>query len=77
MMALLSLRYGAPSIFFRILSTALTTLSGLIFGGFFVWVAVKRCAGLDHLPAAPGRHSSRADRLFRFVYGDGFVAALL
>jgi hypothetical protein len=45
-MALLSLRYGAPSIISSdFLSGFLTTLSGLIFGGFFVWVAWKAAPG--------------------------------
>jgi hypothetical protein len=45
-MALLSLRYGAPSLVSAdFVSGFLTTLSGLIFGGFFVWVAIKATPG--------------------------------
>jgi hypothetical protein len=45
-MILLSLRYGVPSIFSaQILSGILTTLSGVIFGGLFLWVAVKAAPG--------------------------------
>jgi hypothetical protein len=45
-MVLLSLRYGAPSLVSAdFVSGFLTTLSGLIFGGFFVWVAIKATPG--------------------------------
>jgi hypothetical protein len=45
-MILLSLRYGVPGIFStQILSGVLTTLSGVIFGGLFLWVAVKAAPG--------------------------------
>jgi hypothetical protein len=45
-MILLSLRYGLPSIFsFQILSGILTTVSGVIFGALFLWVAVKAAPG--------------------------------
>lgn len=55
-MALLSLRYGLPSIFSgQILSGILTTISGLIFGVLFLWVAIKAAPGwiifLTHLIA--------------------------
>lgn len=41
-MILFSLRYGLPTIFtVRILSGILTTVSGIIFGGLFLWVAIK------------------------------------
>lgn len=46
LMVLLSLRYGVPSVFSTdFVSGLLTILSGLIFGGFFVWVAVKATPG--------------------------------
>jgi hypothetical protein len=46
LMILLSLRYGAPSIVSSdFLSGILTTLSGIIFGGFFVGVAWKAAPG--------------------------------
>lgn len=46
MMMLLSLRYGLPSIFSaHLLSGLLTTLSGLVFGGFFLWIAFKATPG--------------------------------
>ncbi len=45
-MVLLSLRYGAPSIFGGyIFSGLLTTLSGFIFGGLFLWVSIKAAPG--------------------------------
>jgi hypothetical protein len=45
-MALLSLRYGAPSIISGdFLNGILTTVSGVIFGGFFLWVALKASPG--------------------------------
>ena len=45
-MALLSLRYGVPSIISSdFLSGILTTVSGVIFGGFFLWVALKAAPG--------------------------------
>jgi hypothetical protein len=56
-MILLSLRYGVPSIFSfgHILGGLLTTFAGLIFGAFFIWVALKAAAGwivfLIHLVA--------------------------
>ena len=55
-MALLSLRYGLPAIFStQILSGILTTMSGLIFGVLFLWVAIKAAPGwiifLTHLIA--------------------------
>lgn len=46
MMGLLSLRYGLPSILSGdLLSGLLTTVSGVIFGGFFLWVALKAAPG--------------------------------
>lgn len=46
LMGLLSLRYGVPSIISGdFLSGLLTTVSGLAFGGFFVWVALKAKPG--------------------------------
>ena len=45
-MLLFSLRYGAPSIISGdFLSGFLTTLSGLVFGSFFIWVAWKAAPG--------------------------------
>ncbi len=45
-MALLSLRYGAPSMVSAdFVSGFLTVLSGLIFGGLFAWVAIKATLG--------------------------------
>jgi hypothetical protein len=45
-MGLLSLRYGAPSIISGdFLNGILTTASGVIFGGFFLWVALKAPPG--------------------------------
>ena len=45
-MLLLSLRYGVPSIISRdFLSGLLTTVSGVIFGGFFIWLAWKAAPG--------------------------------
>lgn len=45
-MILLSIRYGIPSIFAGYIGSGLlTTLSGFIFGGLFVWVAVKAAPG--------------------------------
>ncbi|MBN1220227.1 MAG: M50 family metallopeptidase [Anaerolineae bacterium] len=45
-MILLSMRYGIPSIFSGyILSGILTTFSGVIFGGLFIWVALKAAPG--------------------------------
>ncbi len=45
-MILLSLRYGVPSVFSaQVLSGLLTTFSGIIFGGLFLWVAVKAAPG--------------------------------
>lgn len=45
-MGLLSLRYGLPSIISGdFLSGILTTISGIIFGGFFLWVALKAAPG--------------------------------
>ncbi len=45
-MIILSMRYGIPSIFAGyIASGLLTTLSGFIFGGLFVWVAIKAAPG--------------------------------
>jgi hypothetical protein len=42
LMLLFSLRYGVPSIFSdQIISGFLTTISGVIFGGLFLWVALK------------------------------------
>jgi hypothetical protein len=41
-MVLFSLRYGVPTIFTsHILSGILTTVSGVIFGSLFLWVAIK------------------------------------
>ncbi|MCK6628713.1 MAG: M50 family metallopeptidase [Anaerolineae bacterium] len=46
LMGLLSLRYGVPSIISSdFLSGLLTTVSGLVFGGFFIWVALKARPG--------------------------------
>ncbi len=43
---LLSLRFGIPSIFSEnLLSGLLTTISGIIFGALFVWVAFKAAPG--------------------------------
>ncbi len=56
-MILLSLRYGVPSIFNvgHVLGGLLTTFAGVIFGAFFLWVALKAAAGwivfLIHLVA--------------------------
>ena len=45
-MILLSVLYGVPSIFSPdVLSGILTTLSGVIFGSLFLWVAVKATPG--------------------------------
>jgi hypothetical protein len=45
-MSLLSLRYGLPSIFsVQFLSGLLTTVSGVIFGALFLWVAIKAAPG--------------------------------
>jgi hypothetical protein len=45
-MAWLSLRYGTPTILsIDLASGVLTTLSGLIFGSFFLWVAWKAAPG--------------------------------
>ncbi len=45
-MILLSIRYGAPSIFTpHFLSGILTTVSGVVFGSLFLWVAVKAAPG--------------------------------
>ncbi len=45
-MILLSIRYGVPSIFTsHIFSGILTTVSGVIFGSLFLWVAVKAAPG--------------------------------
>lgn len=46
-MVVFSLRYGAPSIFStgHILAGLLTTLAGVIFGAFFIWMALKAAAG--------------------------------
>ncbi|MBE7550866.1 MAG: M50 family metallopeptidase [Anaerolineales bacterium] len=45
-MGLLSLRYGLPSIISGdFLSGILATISGVIFGGFFLWVALKAAPG--------------------------------
>jgi hypothetical protein len=45
-MIFFSIRYGIPSIFAGyIASGLLTTLSGFIFGGLFVWVAIKAAPG--------------------------------
>lgn len=45
-MILLCLRYGLPAIFAgQILSGLLTTVSGVIFGGLFLWVALKAAPG--------------------------------
>lgn len=42
LMLVMSLRYGAPSIFsIHFFSGLLTTVSGIIFGGVFLWIAVK------------------------------------
>ena len=57
LMILLSLRYGAPSIFNagHVWGGLLTTFVGVIFGVFFLWVALKAAAGwivfLIHLVA--------------------------
>lgn len=46
-MILLTLRYGVPSIFsIQMTSGLLTTTSGLIFGGLFLWTAIKAPPGL-------------------------------
>jgi hypothetical protein len=45
-MILLSIRYGIPSIFAGYIGSGLlTTISGFIFGGLFLWVAVKAAPG--------------------------------
>jgi hypothetical protein len=45
-MILFSLRYGIPTIFTAQLANGLlTTASGLIFGSFFLWIAVKATPG--------------------------------
>jgi hypothetical protein len=45
-MVLLSLRYGIPSIWGHgVLDGLLTTLSGMLLGGFFLWVALKATPG--------------------------------
>lgn len=45
-MGLLSLRYGLPNLFSGdFLSGLLTIISGVIFGGFFLWVALKAAPG--------------------------------
>lgn len=45
-MLVLSARYGIPSIISPNFSSGiLTTISGLIFGGFFLWVALKAAPG--------------------------------
>lgn len=45
-MILLSLRYGIPGIFSSyLLSGVLTTFSGIIFGGLFLWVAIRAAPG--------------------------------
>jgi len=45
-MMVLAARYGVPSIFSAdFLSGLLTTVSGLLFGGAFLWVAVKAAPG--------------------------------
>jgi hypothetical protein len=46
LMALLSLRYGIAGMFtLSFLSGILTTVSGVIFGAFFLWVAIKAAPG--------------------------------
>lgn len=46
LMLLLSIRYGLPSIFSAdILSGLLTTILGTVFGGLFLWVAVRAAPG--------------------------------
>jgi len=46
LMMVLSLRYGLPAIFSTdFLSGLLTTVSGVIFGGLFLWVAMKATPG--------------------------------
>jgi hypothetical protein len=42
---LLSLRYGTPSIFASPLSGVLTTITGVILGGLFLWLALKAAPG--------------------------------
>jgi hypothetical protein len=42
---LLSLRYGTPSIFANPLSGVLTTVTGVILGGLFLWLALKAAPG--------------------------------
>lgn len=45
-MLVMSVRYGMPSIFSADwLSGILTTVSGIVFGGIFLWVAVKAAPG--------------------------------
>lgn len=70
-MILLSLRYGIPSIFSSyILSGLLTTFSGIIFGGLFLWVAFKAGSGwivfLIHLIAIQAALTAFSD-LFALI----------
>lgn len=67
-MMVLAARYGLPSVFSgQFLSGLLTTVSGLIFGGLFLWVALKAAPGwivyLLHLVAIQAGLTAFSDLL--------------
>ena len=68
LMLLLSLRYGIPGIFtIGLVSGVLTLISGVIFGAFFLWVALKASPGwiifLLHLIAIEAALTAFSDLL--------------